>query len=53
MNIWELYHKDTTLGTLLAEREQRAKAERESRLLRQYGTTNPETIKRILKSKKA
>ena len=53
MNVWELNPKGTTLGTLLAEREQRAKAERESRLLRQYGTTDSETIKRILKSQKA
>lgn len=53
MNVWELHPKGATLGTLLAEREQRARAERERRLLRQYGTTDPETIKRILKPQKA
>ena len=53
MNIWERYPNGTTLASVLQERVQVEKREREARLLRQYGTTDPETIKRILKSNKA
>ena len=53
MNIWELYPNGTTSATLLQERVKVEKREREARLMRQYGTTDAETIKKILKAKKA
>lgn len=49
MNIWDRYPRGTTMATLTQERVEAARVEREARLMRKYGTIDPQVIRQKLK----
>jgi len=52
MNIWDRYPKGTTSATLIQERVEAARIERENRLMKQYGTIDPVLIRKFHEEEK-